>query len=74
MLKRAAFAASMALAAALNACPGCKDALAETPNSQGMWKGFAVTIFFMLGIVFSLVGTLVYKIVQEARKDPQPQV
>ena len=72
MLKRAGIAAFLLLAAGLEACPSCKDAMAESPNSQGMWKGFYLTIILMLGMVFSMVGLLIYKIVQEARKESHP--
>ncbi len=57
----------LAASAAL-ACPTCKDALGK--SSQGLGKGFYVTILLMLGVVFSMVGLLIYKIVREARKEP----
>ena len=69
MLRRSAFALFLALASALQACPGCKDALTESPNSQGMWRGFYYTIVLLLALVFSMIGLLVYKIVQEARRE-----
>jgi hypothetical protein len=69
MLRRAIFFGVNLLAVALQACPGCKDALSESPNSQGLWKGFYTTILLLLGMVFSMVGLLIYKIVLEARKE-----
>lgn len=69
MLRRAAILGAWLLKGSLRACVGCKDAMSESPNSQGMWKGFYITIILMLGVVFSMVGLLIYKIVQEARKD-----
>lgn len=62
--------ALLALAGAALACPSCKDALGNTPQTAGLAKGFYYSILFMLGVVFSLVGFLVYKIVQEAKSGP----
>ncbi|MES2201374.1 MAG: hypothetical protein V4498_03900 [candidate division FCPU426 bacterium] len=44
--------------------------MSNTPSGEGLARGFYVTIFLMLGMVFSLVGLLVYKIVKEAKKGP----
>lgn len=57
-------------ASAAMACPTCKDALSNNPQGLGLAKGFYLTILLMLGMVFSLVGLLVYKIVKEAKKGP----
>ncbi len=40
------------------ACPGCKDALAENdPNHVRMVRGYFWSILFMMGMPFALVGT-----------------
>lgn len=67
-----ALALLLALPALSWACTGCKDALGDNPESLGFAKGIYITIFFMLGTVFSLAGFFIYKIVQEARRESQP--
>jgi hypothetical protein len=63
-----AFALTLAASAA-RACPTCKDAFGNSPQTAGLANGFYYTILLMLGIIFSMVGLLIYKIVREARKD-----
>jgi len=66
----AAFAIALLAASACLACPTCKDAFGNTPQTAGLAKGFYYSILLMLGVVFGLVGFLVFKIVKEARKEP----
>ena len=67
---RAAFALALLAASACHACPTCKDAFANSPETAGLAKGFYFSILLMLSMIFGLVGFLVYKIVKEARKEP----
>ena len=42
----------------LDACPGCKDALAENdPQQAQMARGYFWSILFMMAMPFALVGT-----------------
>jgi Na+-driven multidrug efflux pump len=50
------------------ACPTCKDALGDNPESRGFANGIYYTIVLLLGMLFSIVGFIIYKIVQEARR------
>jgi Na+-driven multidrug efflux pump len=50
------------------ACPTCKDALGDNPESRGFAKGIYYTVVLLLGMLFSIVGFIIYKIVQEARR------
>ena len=68
-LRWAVFMMAMLAAGAVLSCPTCKDALGNTPQSAGMARGFYHSILTMLGVVFSLVGILVFRIVKEARKE-----
>jgi hypothetical protein len=74
-MRRPAWALGLALAAlpalAL-ACPSCKDALGENPETKGFSLGIYYSILLMLGMLFSLVGFIIYKIVQEARRPVTP--
>ncbi len=68
-MKTLAYAwALLAIGARAWACPSCKDAVAQTPESLGLAKGFNHSIFFMLAMVFSLAGLFIWKVVREARK------
>lgn len=70
MKLRAALLLAFALvASAAMACPTCKDAFGNTPQTAGLARGFYYTILLMLGVIFGMVGFLVYKIVREARKE-----
>jgi hypothetical protein len=55
-----------------NACPTCKDALGNTPQTAGLARGFSHSIFFMLAMIFGMVGILIWRIVREARQEPLP--
>ncbi len=59
-----------ALPALALACPTCKDALGENPETKGFALGIYHSIVLMLGVLFSLVGFIIYKVVQEARREP----
>ena len=61
---------ALSLAGTLSACPTCKDAFGNSPQTAGLARGFYVSIFVMLGMVFTLVGLLIVKIVKEARNEP----
>lgn len=62
----------LALAGALMACPTCKDQLANSEKTAGLARGFYYSILLMLGIFFSLVAFLVFKIAKEARTAQSP--
>jgi hypothetical protein len=72
MLRRSLFALLLLAEGACRACPNCKDAFGNTPQTAGLAKGFYYSILFMLAMVFSLVGLLIMKIVKEARKTTPP--
>jgi hypothetical protein len=59
-----------ALPALVLACPTCSDALGENPETKGFSLGIYYSIVLMFGVLFTLVGVVVYKIVQEARRQP----
>ncbi len=67
-----ALALLLALPALALACPGCKEAFGDNPESAGFAKGIYITVVGMLTVVFSLVGIIIYKIVQEARRETRP--
>ncbi|MGH7738650.1 MAG: hypothetical protein ACREL1_00750 [bacterium] len=50
----------------LQACPFCAGNLGQ--NSCGFSFGIGVSIFMLLGIVASLVGFIVYQIIQQDKK------
>ena len=64
--------ALLALPALALACPSCKDAFGDNPESKGFANGIYYTVILMLGMIFSIVGIIIYKIVQEARKPLAP--
>lgn len=52
------------------ACPNCRDALADSPQGQGLATGFYYSILFMMSMPFIVLGTLVsvaYRSVQRAK-------
>jgi heme/copper-type cytochrome/quinol oxidase subunit 2 len=66
-------ALALALPALASACPACKNALADDPAAQGFAKGIYLSIILMLGVFFSLVGFLVWKLVRMAQDEaPSP--
>jgi hypothetical protein len=69
-LKAALLLLALLLAGTAAACPTCKDSFGNAAQSEGLAAGFYYSILFMLGVVFSLVGGLIFKIVREARKGP----
>ena len=62
--------ALLALPALALACPTCSDALGENPETKGFALGIFYSILLMFGVLFSLVGFIIYKVVQEARREP----
>jgi hypothetical protein len=71
MRRRALLAlALLAVPALVLACPTCKDALGENPETKGFALGIYYSILLMFGVLFSVVGLIIYKIVQEARRQP----
>ncbi len=68
--KALGFLALLALPALAFACPSCKDAFGDSPEAKGFANGIYYTVILLLGMVFTLVGILVYKIVQEANTGP----
>ncbi len=52
------------------ACPFCSENLAKNTGgfSGGLTIGIVITIFFMLGVMGSLVGFVVYLMIQEGKK------
>ena len=55
------------------ACPGCKDALAESdPNQSRIVKGYFWSILFMMSMPFAITGTFgtyIYLEIRRARAD-----
>ena len=58
------------LTSAVNACPFCSEGLARNSGgfSGGLTMGIVITIFFMLGIIGSLVGFVAYLMIKEGKK------
>lgn len=52
------------------ACATCKDALGQNPETLGFAKGIYYSIILMFSVLFGIVGFIIYKIVQEARREP----
>lgn len=53
------------------ACPNCKTTAAETSNGAKLGDqatGLTLSIYLMLGVLFSLVGGIVFVIVRAARR------
>ena len=55
----------------LSQCAMCKDSLQQsTSDSQSMWtRGFNSSILFLLGLVFSLIGAIVFKVWRIMREE-----
>ena len=57
------------------ACPGCKDALAENdPDQARVVRGYFWSILFMMGMpfaIFGTIGTYLYLEVRRARAGPR---
>ncbi len=47
----------VAVASVAEACPGCKQALAEGDSGQNVAKGYFWSILFMMAMPFTIVGT-----------------
>lgn len=74
-MRRAALVSAavlLALPGLALACPTCKDALGDNPESLGFARGIYYSIVAMLGILFSAVGFFIYKLVQMAKQEPDP--
>lgn len=60
--------------AVADACPTCKDAIAENdPQHQQMVKGYYYSILFMMSMPFVVLGTfgsLAYVSIKRSRQDP----
>lgn len=52
------------------ACPFCSENLAKNTDgfSGGLTIGIVITIFFMLGIMGSVVGFIAYLMIKEGKK------
>jgi hypothetical protein len=68
-----ALAFLLVVAASVEACPNCKEALAANdPTQSGVVKGYFYSILFMLGMPFALLGCFsiyMYRQVLKARAD-----
>ena len=66
-------AALLAAPAAAEACPTCKDAIAQNdPQHQAMVKGYFYSILFMMSMPFVVLGTfggMAYLSVKRARQN-----
>lgn len=71
-MKRAAWILLLCLAlpALASACPSCKNALADDPAAHGFARGIYLSIILMLGVTFTLVGLIIWKVVRLAQADP----
>lgn len=51
-------------------CPFCSEGLSRNSGgfSGGLTMGIVITIFFMLGIVGSLAGFIIYLMIKEGKK------
>ena len=66
------FAIVFAVSASASACPGCSAALgagAATSKEAATGMALSYSILFMLGMVFSLIGFVGYKIVKVIRAE-----
>ena len=64
-----------ALPALAYACPACKNALEDDPGAHGFAQGIYYSIVLMLGVLFSLIGFFIWKLVRMARAEaasPKP--
>ena len=52
------------------ACPFCSENLARNSGgfSGGLSLGIVITIFFMLGVIGSIVGFIAYLMIKEGKK------
>jgi len=63
------FGFALGFASTALACPTCRDALADSPQGQGLAQGFYYSILFMMSMPFIVLGTLVsvaYRSIQRA--------
>jgi hypothetical protein len=60
---------ALALPALAHACPSCKNALEEDPAGKGFAQGVYRSILVMLGVLFSLVGFFIWKLVRMAQDE-----
>ncbi len=52
------------------ACPLCKDAasVADKPGSASMWRGMYWSILLMVGMPFTMVGTMIFAVMRARRR------
>lgn len=63
-----------------HACPNCKEAIVNSPESGGggepaaLSKGFSYSVLFMLAVPFTVLGSGVCWIVRAARRGEFPEL
>ena len=66
------FIGSAAFSSAASACPGCKEAVFDTPveaeQKQDTARGYAVSIGLMLSVPAVLIGAVSFRSVRSARR------
>jgi len=50
------------------ACPACKDAVADNPDSARLTRGFARSIYVLMWTPYILFGGVTFAIVRSARR------
>ena len=74
----AGVAVALCLAADAQACPTCKDGIAENdPQLQSMAAGYYYSILFMLSmplVILGSFGSMAYLSVKRARREHAPAV
>ena len=66
---------TLTLAAVCQACPTCKNGIADGSQQAGMMRGYFWSILFMMSmpfVIFGSLGTYFYYQVRRARADRRP--
>ena len=53
------------------ACPACKDAVADNPDSARLTRGFARSIYVLMAAPYLLFGGVTFAIVRATRRAKQ---
>ena len=66
-----AFLIVLLFAGAAAACPACKDAVSDNPDSARLTRGFARSIYVLMATPYLLFGGVTFAIVRSARRSKQ---
>jgi hypothetical protein len=57
------------------ACPNCKEAVSAQPSeTAGMAQGYNLSVLFMLGVPFTLLGTGAFLVLRGVKNGSFPEM